>query len=112
MIRATRLRLIAVIQSVLFLTHFLFYETWIFSSAGSHDGEPLWIKLFLGSLSVSFITRMCIRFLSLRFDLLRFLLRRSASPIIAEGHGAQSRFGNPEAALPSSLYFIAIVPFC
>jgi hypothetical protein len=30
--------------------------------------------------------------------LLRFLLRRSPPPIVAEGHGAQSRFGNPEAA--------------
>ena len=53
---------IAVIQSVLFLTHFLFYETWVFSSAGTHDGEPLWIKLLLGSLSVSFITASLLAF--------------------------------------------------
>jgi hypothetical protein len=32
-------------------------------------------------------------------DLLRIILRRSSSPIVAEGHSPQSRFGNPEAAL-------------
>src|SRR5437899_6644744 len=46
---------IAIIQSVLFLTHFLLYETWTFSPAGSHTHVALWIKLVLGFLSVSFV---------------------------------------------------------
>ncbi len=47
---------VAVVQSVLFLTHFFIYETWIFSPTGSGSAGALWIKLVLGLLSVSFIT--------------------------------------------------------
>jgi predicted MPP superfamily phosphohydrolase len=47
---------IAVIQSVLFLTHFLLYKTWTFSPEGGGGSGAFWIKLFLGFLSVSFIT--------------------------------------------------------
>ena len=46
---------VAVIQSVLFLTHYLLYETWTFSPAGSETPGALWIKLALGFLSVSFV---------------------------------------------------------
>jgi uncharacterized protein len=46
---------IAVIQSVLFLTHFFLYETRTFSSTGSHGHGALWIKLVVGILSVSFV---------------------------------------------------------
>jgi hypothetical protein len=47
-------RFIAVVQSILFLTHFLFYETWTFSSA-SQPGQKPWIELLLGFLSASFV---------------------------------------------------------
>jgi len=53
---------IVVIQSVLFLTHFLFYETWTFSPSGSHSGEVPWIKLLLAFLSVSFVTASLLAF--------------------------------------------------
>jgi len=53
---------VAVIQSVLFLTHFFLYETWTFSSAGGHTPGPLWIKLVLGFLSVSFIAASFLAF--------------------------------------------------
>jgi predicted MPP superfamily phosphohydrolase len=53
---------IAVIQSILFLTHFLFYQTWTFSGVGNHRGERLWIKLLLGLLSVSFVTASLLAF--------------------------------------------------
>src|SRR6266478_6434387 len=46
---------IAVIQSVLFLTHYLIYETWTFSPVGSDTPGAPWIKLVLGFLSVSFV---------------------------------------------------------
>src|SRR5260370_14213169 len=45
---------IAIFQSVIFLAHFLLYETWTFSPAGDVPG-PLWIKVVVGSRSVSFI---------------------------------------------------------
>src|ERR1700692_270643 len=53
---------IAVIQSVLFLTHFLLYKTWTFSPAGSDPHRALWIKLVLGFLSVSFIAASILAF--------------------------------------------------
>jgi len=53
---------IAVIQFVLFLTHLLLYETWIFSLSGSDAHAALWIKLVLGFLSVSFIAASLLAF--------------------------------------------------
>ncbi len=44
---------VAVLQTVLFLTHYFLYETWTLSSTGS-DVPRLWIKLILGFLSLSF----------------------------------------------------------
>ena len=61
----TRKRLIgfiAVIQSVLFLTHLFLYETWTFSPAGSDTLGALWIKLALGFLSVSFVAASLLAF--------------------------------------------------
>jgi predicted MPP superfamily phosphohydrolase len=46
---------IVIIQSVLFLTHLLLYETWTFSSAQVDPASPLWLKLLIGILSVSFV---------------------------------------------------------
>src|SRR2546425_2332413 len=53
---------IAVIQSVLFLTHYLLYETWSFSPAGSEPPGTFWIKLVLGFLSVSFVAASLLAF--------------------------------------------------
>src|SRR2546428_13709519 len=53
---------IAIIQSVFFLTHFLLYETWTFSPAGSDTPGALWIKLVLGFLSVSFVAASLLAF--------------------------------------------------
>jgi predicted MPP superfamily phosphohydrolase len=61
----TRKRLIAfiaIIQSVLFLTHFLLYETWTFSSAVSLSPGALWVKLVLGLLSMSFVAASLLAF--------------------------------------------------
>ena len=46
---------VVVIQSLLFLTHYLLYVTWTFSPAGSETPGAFWIKLVLGFLSVSFV---------------------------------------------------------
>jgi predicted MPP superfamily phosphohydrolase len=54
--------LIVVLQTVLFLSHFMVYETWTFSPAGSDIPGPLWIKLVLSLLSVSFVTASLLAF--------------------------------------------------
>jgi len=61
-VRKSLIGFIAVIQSVLFLTHFLLYETWTFSSAGNDISGALWIRLILGLLSVSFISASLLAF--------------------------------------------------
>jgi len=53
---------IAVFQSVIFLTHFFLYETWMFSAAGSDVAAALWVKLSLGFLSVSFVAASVLAF--------------------------------------------------
>jgi predicted MPP superfamily phosphohydrolase len=53
---------IAIVQSVLFLTHFFLYKTWTFSPAGSDIAGTLWIKAVLGFLSVSFISASLLAF--------------------------------------------------
>ena len=50
---------IAIIQSILFLEHFLLYKTWTFSSAGP---SGLWVGLILGLLSVSFVAASLLAF--------------------------------------------------
>jgi predicted MPP superfamily phosphohydrolase len=54
--------LIVILQSVLFLAHFLVYETWTFSPAGSDVPGTLGIKLVLGFLSVSFVAASLLAF--------------------------------------------------
>jgi hypothetical protein len=56
------IRLIVVLQTVLFLAHFLVYETWTFLPAGSDIPGTLWIKLVLGFLSVSFVAASLLAF--------------------------------------------------
>jgi predicted MPP superfamily phosphohydrolase len=53
---------IVIIQSVLFLTHFLLYETWTFSPRANNAFATLWIKLVLGFLSVSFVAASLLAF--------------------------------------------------
>jgi predicted MPP superfamily phosphohydrolase len=53
---------IVILQTVLFLSHFLIYETWTFSLAGSDLSGMPWIKLALGFLSVSFIAASLLAF--------------------------------------------------
>jgi uncharacterized protein len=53
---------IAVIQSVLFLTHYFLYKTWTFSPGQSETTGAFWIKLVLGFLSVSFVAASLLAF--------------------------------------------------
>jgi uncharacterized protein len=61
-IRAGLLGFIAVIQTILFLTHFLLYETWTFSSVESDAAGSIWLKLIFGALSVSFLAASLLAF--------------------------------------------------
>ncbi|MFZ0478760.1 MAG: metallophosphoesterase [Terriglobales bacterium] len=49
-------------QSVLILLHFFLYETWMFSAARGYSAGPLWAKLLLGVLSVSFVAASLLAF--------------------------------------------------
>ena len=60
--RRSLIGFIAIVQVVLFLTHFLLYETWKFSPAESDTHGARWIKLVLGFLSVSFIAASLLAF--------------------------------------------------
>lgn len=51
---------IVVIQSVLFLSHFLLYETWAYANSGT--GGLFWLKLTLSLLSISFIAASLLAF--------------------------------------------------
>jgi uncharacterized protein len=53
---------VAIIQSVLFLTHLFLYATWTFSPAGRNTPGASWIKLGLGFLSVSFVAASLLAF--------------------------------------------------
>ena len=55
---------ILVLQAVLFLSHFIVYETWTFSPAGSDIPGTLGIKLALSFLSVSFVAASLLAFRS------------------------------------------------
>ncbi|HEY7354370.1 MAG TPA: metallophosphoesterase [Terriglobales bacterium] len=53
---------VAILQSVFFLAHYLLYETWTFSFTRGQSAGPLWIKLILGILSVTFVPASLLAF--------------------------------------------------
>ena len=53
--RAGLVVFIAVVQAIIFLTHFILYETWTFSILTNGVNGALWLKIVLGILSVSFL---------------------------------------------------------
>jgi uncharacterized protein len=54
-------RFILIVQSVLFLTHFLLYETWVFSLRQTQAAE-FWTRLAFAVLSVSFVSASLLAF--------------------------------------------------
>ena len=52
---------VSVIQSILFLTHFLIYKTWMFG-ASENAASALWLKVTVGVLSVSFLAASLLAF--------------------------------------------------
>jgi len=60
-VRKRLIAFIAVLQSVLFMTHFLLYETWTYPS-GSETPFAIWLKPVLALLSVSFVAASLLAF--------------------------------------------------
>ena len=77
-IRSGLLGFIAIIQTVLFLTHLFLYATWVYSPAASAASGPFWLKTLFGVLSVSFLISSLLAF---RYTgpLLRLFYRASAT---------------------------------
>ncbi|MGC2231688.1 MAG: metallophosphoesterase [Candidatus Acidiferrum sp.] len=61
-IRSGLLGFVATIQAILFLTHFFLYETWTFSRGGNDPAGPLWLRLSVAVLSVSFVLASLLAF--------------------------------------------------
>ncbi|HKV62673.1 MAG TPA: metallophosphoesterase [Candidatus Acidoferrum sp.] len=59
--RAGIIAFVTVIQSILFLTHFLIYKTWTFAPAGN-EISGRWLKVALEVLSVSFLATSLLAF--------------------------------------------------
>jgi uncharacterized protein len=53
---------ILTVQTILFLAHFFLYKTWTSSQVGSDGGGPLWLKVAVGLLSVSFLVASLLAF--------------------------------------------------
>jgi predicted MPP superfamily phosphohydrolase len=53
---------IAILQSIIFLTHVLLYKTWTFSPPGTNTHGTPWIEIALGLLSVSFVAASLLAF--------------------------------------------------
>jgi uncharacterized protein len=53
---------IAILQSVLLGVHFLLYKTWIFSSLPGQTAGPVWLKLVLTLLSLTFVPASLLAF--------------------------------------------------
>src|ERR1700682_5522369 len=60
--RAGIIAFVTVIQSILFLTHFLIYKTWTFAPAVSKVSSSPWLTVVVGLLSVSFLTASLLAF--------------------------------------------------
>jgi predicted MPP superfamily phosphohydrolase len=61
-IRKRLIGFILAVQSILYLTHFFLYETWTFSPTRGETSGPLWTKLALGVLAVSFVAASLLAF--------------------------------------------------
>src|SRR6266446_5915896 len=53
---------VTVFQSILFLTHFFIYETWMFGPARSGNTSGSWLKMTFGVLSLSFLAATLLAF--------------------------------------------------
>ena len=61
-VRKGLISFIVVVQSILFLTHYLLYETWSFVPGAGPSPSAPWIGIVLGLLSVSFVTASLLAF--------------------------------------------------
>src|SRR6266581_4299149 len=60
-IRAGIIAFASVVQSILFLTHFFIYKTWMFAAA-ENETSAQWLKITVGALSASFLAATLLAF--------------------------------------------------
>src|SRR6266699_2701611 len=60
-IRAGIIAFASVVQSILFLTHFFIYKTWMFAPA-KNETSAQWLKITVGALSASFLAATLLAF--------------------------------------------------
>ena len=61
-IRAGFIAFATVIQSILFLTHFFIYKTWMFAPTGNGASAPSWLKVTMWVMSGSFLVATLLAF--------------------------------------------------
>src|SRR6267143_4752864 len=61
-IRAGLIAFATVIQTILFLTHFFIYKTWVFVPTESETSSTTWLEVTVGVLSVSFLAATLLAF--------------------------------------------------
>src|SRR5579859_12346 len=113
---------IVVIQTILFVGHFFLYETWTFSLAGNNAAGPLWLKVGLGVLSVSFLAasllafrytsaalRLFYRAAAVWLGLLGFLFLAAVSSWVVFGAARLAGFGANFHLIVEALFSAALV---
>ena len=60
--RGRLVRFILIIQSVLFFAHWFLYNTWTFSAGQGRVPAPVWLRLGVGFLSITFVTASLLAF--------------------------------------------------
>jgi len=113
---------IVVIQTILFVGHFFLYETWTFSLAGNNAAGPLWLKVGLGVLSVSFLAasllafrytsaalRLFYRAAAVWLGLLSFLFLAAVSSWVVFGAARLAGFGANFHLIVEALFSAALV---
>jgi uncharacterized protein len=61
-LRKRLVRFIAIVQSVLFLTHYFLYQTWTFQAPASTSSQRVWVPIISAVLSVSFVAASVLAF--------------------------------------------------
>jgi len=110
-----------VVQTILCLSHLLLYETWRFSPSGDQGAGPLWLKIALGILSVSFLVasllawrytgvlvRAIYKVAAVWLGLLSFLLIASILSWVAFGFASLVGFQANFHAIVEALFAIAV----
>jgi predicted MPP superfamily phosphohydrolase len=112
---------VAVVQTVLFLTHFFLYETWTFAAPRSGFSGSVWFRVLFGLLSVSFVAasllafkytgrlvRVFYRVAAIWLGLLSFLFIAAVFSWVVLGFTTIAGMGIPFHRLVEALFGVAL----